>query len=87
MTNIKLGLLAPKPADTIVEVCNDILTGELFDEFVVDVIQGEAGTSTNMNANEVITIRALEHLGLPKGRYDVLHPLNHASLSQYTNDV
>ncbi len=53
----------------------------------MDVIQGGAGTSTNMNANEVIANRALEHLGYPKGSYDVLHPLNHVNLSQSTNDV
>jgi aspartate ammonia-lyase len=57
------------------------------EEFVVDVIQGGAGTSTNMNANEVIANRALEHLGYPRGRYDILHPLNHVNLSQSTNDV
>jgi len=54
---------------------------------VVDVIQGGAGTSTNMNANEVIANRALEHLGQPKGRYDVLHPNDHVNASQSTNDV
>jgi aspartate ammonia-lyase len=53
---------------------------------VVDVIQGGAGTSTNMNANEVIANRALEHLGLAKGRYDVIHPNDHVNASQSTND-
>jgi aspartate ammonia-lyase len=61
--------------------------GELHDEFVVDVIQGGAGTSTNMNANEVICNRALELLGHQKGEYQHLHPLDHVNLSQSTNDV
>jgi aspartate ammonia-lyase len=87
LTNLELGLLPPQLAQAITQACDDILRGELLTEFVVDVIQGGAGTSTNMNANEVIANRALEHLGLPKGRYDVLHPLNHVNLSQSTNDV
>ncbi len=87
LTNLELGLLPDNLAQAIVQACDDILRGELLSEFVVDVIQGGAGTSTNMNANEVITNRALEHLGFPKGCYDVLHPLNHVNLSQSTNDV
>ncbi len=87
LTNLELGLLPEDLAQAIVRACDDILNGGLLDEFVVDVIQGGAGTSTNMNANEVIANRALEHLGLPKGRYDMLHPLNHVNLSQSTNDV
>ncbi len=87
LTNLELGLLPDTLAQAIVQACDDILHGELLSEFVVDVIQGGAGTSTNMNANEVIANRALEHLGLPKGQYDSLHPLNHVNLSQSTNDV
>ncbi len=87
LTNLELGLLSADNAGAIARACDDILNGELLSEFVVDVIQGGAGTSTNMNANEVIANRALEYLGLPKGRYDVLHPLNHVNLSQSTNDV
>src|SRR4030042_5714719 len=87
LTNLELGLLTEQIAQAIVQACDDILHGELISEFVVDVIQGGAGTSTNMNANEVIANRALEHMGLPKGRYDVLHPLNHVNLSQSTNDA
>ena len=87
LTNLELGLLPANIAEVIVKACDDILRGELLSEFVVDVIQGGAGTSTNMNANEVIANRALELLGFPKGRYDVLHPLNHVNLSQSTNDV
>jgi len=87
LTNQALGLLAPEIADAISRACDDILAGSLLDEFVVDVIQGGAGTSTNMNANEVIANRALELLGHEKGSYDVLHPLNHVNMSQSTNDV
>ncbi len=87
LANLELGLLPPDLAQAIAHACDDILSGDLLAEFVVDVIQGGAGTSTNMNANEVIANRALEHLGLPKGSYDVLHPLNHVNLSQSTNDV
>lgn len=87
LTNLELGLLPAEIAQAIAAACDDILRGELLSDFVVDVIQGGAGTSTNMNANEVIANRALEHLSLPKGRYDVLHPLNHVNLSQSTNDV
>src|SRR3989337_2659075 len=70
-----------------------VLAGEktrelrLHEEFVVDVIQGGAGTSSNMNANEVICNRALEILGHGKGEYGHLHPLDHVNLSQSTNDV
>jgi aspartate ammonia-lyase len=87
LTNLELGLLSAEIAQAITQACDDILRGELLSEFVVDVIQGGAGTSTNMNVNEVIANRALEHLGLPKGRYEILHPLNHVNLSQSTNDV
>ena len=87
LTNRELGLLDPTLAEAIARACDEILAGALHDEFVVDVIQGGAGTSTNMNANEVIANRALELLGHEKGRYDVLHPLNHVNMSQSTNDV
>ena len=85
--NHRLGLLPGDLAAAITAACDEILAGRYLDEFVVDVIQGGAGTSTNMNANEVIANLALEKLGLPKGRYDVLHPLNHVNMSQSTNDV
>ena len=87
LANLELGLLPEQIAQAIAHACDDILKGELLSEFVVDVIQGGAGTSTNMNANEVIANRALEHLGLSRGRYDIIHPLNHINLSQSTNDV
>ena len=87
MANQELGLLDKARADAIVKACGEIRTGKLNDQFVVDVIQGGAGTSTNMNANEVIANRALELLGFDKGRYDVLHPNDHVNASQSTNDV
>jgi aspartate ammonia-lyase len=67
--------------------CDDLIAGKHHAEFVVDVIQGGAGTSTNMNANEVIANLALEKMGLEKGRYDALHPNDHVNASQSTNDV
>ena len=87
LANRELGLLPGDVAGAIVRACAEIRAGGLHHEFVVDVIQGGAGTSTNMNANEVIANRALELLGHPRGRYDVVHPNNHVNLSQSTNDV
>jgi aspartate ammonia-lyase len=87
LANLELGLLDAKIADAIVAGCRMILAGKHLNAFVVDVIQGGAGTSTNMNANEVIANLALEHLGYARGRYDLIHPLNHVNMSQSTNDV
>jgi aspartate ammonia-lyase len=87
IANRELGLLDAERAEAIVHACEEIRGGELLGEFVVDVIQGGAGTSTNMNANEVIANRALEILGAAKGDYARLHPLDHVNLSQSTNDV
>lgn len=87
VTNEGLGLLDPVLCDAIVTACQDISAGALHDQFIVDQIQGGAGTSTNMNANEVITNRALEIMGHARGRYDILHPNEHVNLSQSTNDV
>lgn len=87
LTNRDLGLLDPGIAEAIAAACDEILAGKLHDEFVVDVIQGGAGTSTNMNANEVIANRAIELLGHRKGEYTYVHPNNHVNLSQSTNDV
>lgn len=86
-TNRELGLLDAERSDAIEQACQDVLDGQLADQFVVDVIQGGAGTSSNMNANEVIANRALEILGHPKGDYARLHPNDHVNLSQSTNDV
>jgi len=85
--NRELGLLPDDLADAVVQAAQEIRAGRLHGEFVVDVVQGGAGTSTNMNANEVIANRALEILGRRKGEYDVVHPNNHVNLSQSTNDV
>jgi aspartate ammonia-lyase len=85
--NAELGVLDASRAEAIVRACDDILAGQLHDQFIVDVIQGGAGTSTNMNANEVIANRALEHMGHERGRYDLLHPNDHVNASQSTNDV
>lgn len=85
--NAELGLLSGHLAKAISAACDEIINGHLIEEFVVDVFQGGAGTSTNMNANEVIANRALEILGYDKGRYDVLHPNTHVNMSQSTNDV
>jgi aspartate ammonia-lyase len=87
IANHALGLLDAARANAIVAACEELRAGGLLDEFVVDVIQGGAGTSTNMNANEVIANRALELMGHAKGEYAKLHPLDHVNLSQSTNDV
>jgi aspartate ammonia-lyase len=83
----ELGQLDATRADAIIAACQEIAGGKHHDQFVVDVIQGGAGTSTNMNANEVIANRALELLGRQKGDYAHLHPINHVNMSQSTNDV
>ncbi len=85
--NLQLDLLDERVADAIMRASAEVREGSLHSEFVVDVIQGGAGTSTNMAANEIIANRALELLGEPRGRYDVVHPNNHVNLSQSTNDV
>lgn len=85
--NRDLGLLSPSVADAIVRACTEVGEGKFDAEFVVDMIQGGAGTSTNMNANEVIANRALEHLGRRRGEYRFCHPNTHVNLSQSTNDV
>jgi aspartate ammonia-lyase len=85
--NLELGHLEPAKAGAIVAACEEILRGDLHDQFVVDVMQGGAGTSTNMNANEVIANRALELLGRERGEYEHLHPLEDVNQGQSTNDV
>ena len=87
LTNYELGDLTDIQKDAIVQACNEIIDGKFHDQFIVDPIQGGAGTSTNMNANEVIANRALEILGKPKSSYDIIHPNNHINMSQSTNDV
>ena len=85
--NHALGALDDERAAAIEQACEEIAGGALHEHFVVDMIQGGAGTSTNMNANEVIANRALEILGHEKGDYEHLHPNNHVNLAQSTNDV
>lgn len=85
--NLTVGVLTPAQAEAIAKACDEVAAGRFNDQFVVDVIQGGAGTSTNMNANEVIANRALELIGLEKGRYDVIHPNDHVNASQSTNDA
>ena len=86
LANHELGLLPEKKKNVIIEACDEIISGNLHDQFIVDMIQGGAGTSINMNANEVIANRALELLGHEKGEYQFLHPNNDVNLSQSTND-
>lgn len=85
--NADLGILDEERASAICAACDEILDGGFRDQFVVDVIQGGAGTSTNMNANEVIANRALEILGHGRGEYRHLHPNEHVNAGQSTNDV
>jgi aspartate ammonia-lyase len=87
LANAELGVLDRKIADGIAKACDEILAGKLHDQFVVDMIQGGAGTSTNMCANEVIANRALELLGHRKGEYQFCHPNDHVNCSQSTNDA
>ena len=85
--NNDLGLLSDRINAAIGKACNEILNGRYRYHFTVDMIQGGAGTSTNMNANEVIANRALQIMGYEKGNYEHCHPNNHVNLSQSTNDV
>jgi aspartate ammonia-lyase len=87
LANTELGLLDKQTGDVIVRAAQEIRSGRHHEHFVVDMIQGGAGTSTNMNANEVIANRALELLGANRGDYAKVHPNNHVNLSQSTNDV
>ncbi|ABC28679.1 aspartate ammonia-lyase [Hahella chejuensis KCTC 2396] len=85
--NRETGQLSDAKADVIEAACRDIINGGYHDQFIVDLIQGGAGTSTNMNANEVIANRALEIMGHVKGEYEFLHPNNDVNMSQSTNDA
>lgn len=87
LANHALGLISDEKKDAIAKACGEVESGQLLDQFIVDVIQGGAGTSTNMNANEVIANRALEHLGRAKGEYSSIHPNGDVNLGQSTNDV
>ncbi|NMB52777.1 MAG: aspartate ammonia-lyase [Bacteroidales bacterium] len=86
-TNFELGLIDKNLKDAIVIACHKLQNGKYHNQFIVDMIQGGAGTSTNMNANEVIANIALEILGHKKGEYVYCHPNNHVNKSQSTNDA
>ncbi|MEX2581075.1 MAG: aspartate ammonia-lyase [Verrucomicrobiales bacterium] len=87
IANSTLGVLDPRIADAICAACDRILAGEAHEHFVVDMVQGGAGTSSNMNANEVIANLALENMGHRKGEYRYCHPNDHVNRSQSTNDA
>jgi aspartate ammonia-lyase len=87
LANREFGKLAPEIAAAIVSACDLVIAGDGHEHFVVDMLQGGAGTSTNMNANEVIANIALKLLGRPRGDYAVINPNDHVNLSQSTNDV
>ncbi len=87
ITNMNAGLLKRVKCTAIVNACDEIINGKLHEEFIVDPIQGGAGTSANMNANEVIANRAIELLGSEKGNYNVVHPNDDVNMAQSTNDV
>jgi aspartate ammonia-lyase len=87
IANCQIGLLDSKIEKAIVTACDEIIEGKLYDQFIVDPIQGGAGTSSNMNANEVISNRAIEILGGEKGNYEVVNPNDHVNMGQSTNDV
>ena len=87
VTNCEVGILDRKIADAISKACDEILEGKLHKDFIVDPIQGGAGTSINMNANEVIANRAIEILGGQKGDYSIVNPNDHVNCGQSTNDV
>lgn len=85
--NLAIGQLPPQIAHAIIQAAEEIIAGKLHDQFIVDPIQGGAGTSINMNANEVIANRALEILNKEKGNYQMISPNSHVNMSQSTNDV
>ena len=87
IANKNSGALSADRADAIVKACDDILNGKYLDSFIVDAIQGGAGTSLNMNANEVIANIAIEYLGGVKGDYKIVHPNDHVNCAQSTNDA
>ena len=87
ITNCEVGMLEKRKAQAIVQACDEILAGKFREDFIVDPIQGGAGTSLNMNANEVIANRAIELLGGNKGDYSIINPNDDVNCSQSTNDV
>ncbi len=87
LANIDAGFLEKEMGEAIVRAADEVIEGKFHDQFIVDAIQGGAGTSTNMNTNEVLANRALEILGYERGRYDIISPNSHVNMSQSTNDV
>ena len=87
IANGRLGLIKKEIVDAVSQACDEVIEGKLDDQFIVDMIQGGAGTSTNMNANEVIANRALEIMGRPKGEYTTVSPNDHINKCQSTNDT
>lgn len=87
LANGEIGLLDKNIEKAIINACDEIILGLLHDEFITDPIQGGAGTSMNMNANEVIANRAIEILGGEKGDYSIVHPNDHVNMGQSTNDI
>lgn len=87
ITNFEAGVLSEEKKDAIVYACDEIIWGRYLDQFIVDPIQGGAGTSHNMNANEVIANIAIEHLGGKLGDYSIIHPNDDVNMGQSTNDV
>ena len=87
LANMETGRLDKKIGNALVQAASEIIDGQWLDQFPVDPIQGGAGTSVNMNMNEVLCNRALEIIGKEKGRYDIISPNNHANMAQSTNDV
>jgi aspartate ammonia-lyase len=87
LANMKAGLLDGRTGSAIVQAAAEVGAGDLTDQFLTDAFQGGAGTSVNMNMNEVLANRAIEFLGGAKGDYSLVHPLDHVNLSQSTNDV
>jgi aspartate ammonia-lyase len=87
LANNELGVLPKEKMDAIVAACDEILSGKLQDQFIEDMVQGGAGTSTNMNVNEVVANRGLEIMGHAKGEYSFLHPNDDVNMSQSTNDT
>ena len=85
--NMTIGRLDRKIGDAIYQAASEVAQGEFLDQFIVDAMQGGAGTSTNMNVNEVIANRAIEILGGKKGDYALVHPIDHVNMGQSTNDV
>ncbi|BAL84371.1 putative aspartate ammonia-lyase [Selenomonas ruminantium subsp. lactilytica TAM6421] len=87
MANMSTGRMPKEVGEPLIQAADEIIAGKMLDQFPVDPIQGGAGTSMNMNVNEVLCNRALEIIGKPKGSYDIISPNNHANMAQSTNDT